>query len=102
MKIIRITPDANGAYPALQYWQNGVIPDGYAQWPDSLSTEDFDTYNGFVILTVARGRVVSYEVNHEAWEMWTPAPEPEPPSPGGEYVTYAELAKAIREGVNAV
>ena len=102
MRIIRTTPDVNGAYPALQYWLSGVIPEGYAQWPDSLNTEDFDTYNGFVVLTVARGRVVSYEVNHEAWEMWTPAPEPEPPSPGGEYVTYDELAKAIREGVNAV
>lgn len=102
MRIIRTTPDANGAYPALQYWLSGVIPEGYAQWPDSLNTEDFDTYNGFVVLTIARGRVVSYEVNHEAWEMWTPAPEPEPPSPGGEYVTYDELAKAIREGVNAV
>lgn len=102
MRIIRTTPDANGAYPALQYWPNGVIPEGYAQWPDSLNTEDFDTHNGFVVLTVARGRVVSYEVNTEAWEAWTPAPEPEPPSPGGEYVTYDELAKAIREGVNAV
>lgn len=102
MRIIRTTPDANGAYPALQYWLSGVIPEGYAQWPDSLNTEDFDTYNGFVVLTVARGRVVSYEVNTEAWEAWTPAPEPEPPSPGGEYVTYDELAKAIREGVNAV
>ena len=102
MRIIRTTPDANGAYPALQYWPNGVIPEGYAQWPDSLSTEDFDTYNGFVILTVARGRVVSYEINHEAWEAWTPAPEPEPPTPGGSEAIYDELAAAIREGVDAV
>lgn len=101
MRIIRTTPDSNGAYPALQEWAGRFPPVGWAQWPDTLDTEDFDTYNGFVVLTIARGRVVSYEVNHEAWEMWTPAPEPEP-EPSGEYVTYDELAKAIREGVNAV
>lgn len=36
----------------------------------------------------------------------TNAPEPEPPEPGpepsGDYVTYGELAEAIREGVNSV
>lgn len=41
-----------------------------------------------------------------AWEKEHPAPEepePEPePEPSGDYVTYGELAKAIREGVNAV
>ena len=53
------------------------MPEGYAVWPDSLSTEEFEQHNGFVILKLARGRVVSYEVNTEAWEAWTPAPEPE-------------------------
>ena len=41
-----------------------------------------------------------------AWEKEHPAPEepePEPePEPSGDYVTYGELAKAIREVVNAV
>lgn len=39
-----------------------------------------------------------------AWEEEHPAPElPDPPDPsGGDYVTYRELADAIREGVNAV
>ena len=102
MRIIRTTPESNGAYPALQEWAGRFPPAGYAEWPDKLSTEDFDAHNGFVILKLARGCVVSYEINTEAWEAWTPAPEPEPPSPGGEYVTYDELAKAIREGVNSI
>ena len=41
------------------------------------------------------------------WEAEHPAPEPKPglepdPEPSGDYVTYGELAAAIREGVNAV
>ena len=98
MRIIRTTPDSNGAYPPPQVW-SGRVPGGYAVWPDSLSTEEFEQHNGFVVLTVLRGRVASYEVNQEAWEAWTPAPEPEPSS--GDAI-YDELAAAIREGVNAV
>ena len=37
-----------------------------------------------------------------AWEAEHPAPEVPEPEPSGDYVTYGELAKAIREGVNAV
>lgn len=37
-----------------------------------------------------------------AWETEHPAPEVPEPEPSGDYVTYGELAKAIREGVNAV
>ena len=77
MKIIKITPDSNGAYPAPQSWSESRVPEGYALWPDTLDTTDFETYNGFVILNILRGRVASYEVNQEAWEAWTPAPEPE-------------------------
>ena len=101
MKIIRTTPDANGAYPAPQPWAGLRIPDGYAIWPDSLDMADFEAYNGFVLLNVLRGRVASYDVNHEAWEAWTPAPEPEPPSGGGDAI-YDDLAAAIREGVDSV
>lgn len=45
MKIIRTTPDSNGAYPAIQNWPGRAIPDGYAQWPDSLPTAVFEQYN---------------------------------------------------------
>lgn len=104
MRIIRETPDSNGAYPAIQQWPDVIPPTGYAIWPDTLSTEDFDTYNGFVVLTIARHAVISYEVNHEAWEAWQPAPEPDPPTPsgGGADQVYAEIAEAIRGGVNSI
>ena len=47
--------------------------------------------------------IADWEAEHPAPE----APEPEPglepdPEPSGDYVTYGELAAAIREGVNAV
>ena len=47
--------------------------------------------------------IAAWEAEHPAPE----APEPEPglepdPEPSGDYVTYGELAAAIREGVNAV
>ena len=98
MRIIRTTPDSNGAYPPPQVW-SGRRPEGYAVWSDSLGSEEFEQHNGFVVLTVLRGRVASYEVNQEAWEAWTPAPEPEPSS--GDAI-YDELAAAIRGGVDAV
>ena len=72
MRIIRNTPDSNGAYPPPQAW-TGRVPEGYAVWPDSLSTEEFEQHNGFI----HRGWVAGYEINQEAWEAWEPAPEPE-------------------------
>ena len=49
-----------------------------------------------------------WDADAAAWVEAAPkAPEPEPglepdPEPSGDYVTYGELAAAIREGVNAV
>ena len=98
MRIIRATAASNGAYPPPQVW-SGRVPEGYAVWPDSLSTEVFEAHTVFVVLTIHRGWVASYEVNTEAWEAWEPAPEPEPS--GGDAI-YDELAAAIREGVDSV
>ena len=80
MKIISKEPAGNGAYPALQDWTGLVPPEGYYKWPDALETETFYQYNGFVVLTVTRGIVQSYEANVEAWEAWKESlpPEPEP------------------------
>ena len=80
MKIITKTPAPNGAYPSLQDWTGLVPPEGYYQWPDSLDIADFYNHNGFVFLTILRGRVQSYEPNIEAWEAWKASlpPEPEP------------------------
>lgn len=78
MKIIRKTPAENGAYPPLQDWAGLAPPSGYNAWPDSLETEIFYQYNGFVVLTVTRGIVQSYEANVEAWEAWKSSIPPEP------------------------
>lgn len=62
-----------------------------------------NAYSGFVILEIRRGYVAGYEVNQEAYDAWTPAPEPDPPDPGGGAdQVYDELAAAIREGVNSI
>lgn len=103
MRIIRTTPDSNGAYPALQAWDKPLAPAGYAVWPDSLEDATFNAYSGFVSLVIRRGYVASYTVNQETYDAWTPAPEPDPPSPGGGAdQVYDELAAAIREGVNSI
>ncbi len=106
MKYIQPTPNPSGAYPAPQ--SNpfpGAIP---------LTGEQAETvihYNGFVNVTSSEEEyeegffrtVYTVEPNTEAWEEWKESLPPEPePEPEPEYVTYAELAKAIREGVNEV
>lgn len=105
MQYIRSTPNTSGAYPAPQ--SNpfpGCLPltDGQA----AVLVQ----YNGFVTVTQepdekVEGASVTVTPDLEAWEAWkeeeASKPEPEP-EPAPEYVTYAELAAAIREGVNSV
>ena len=106
MRYIQPTPNPSGAYPAPQ--SNpfpGAIP---------LTDEQAETvihFNGFVNVTSSEEEyeegffrtVYTVEPNTEAWEAWKESLPPEPePEPEPEYVTYAELAKAIREGVNEV
>lgn len=106
MKYIRATPNPSGAYPAPQRNPfEGAIP---------LTEEQAETvlqYNGFVTITSHEETIVddftrtvyTVEPDLEAWEEWKASLPPEPePEPAPEYVTYAELAAAIREGVNAV
>ena len=106
MKYLTPTPNPSGAYPAPQSNPfKGAIP---------LTDEQAQTvvdYNGFVTITSHEETIVDdftrtvYEVtpNLEAWEAWKENQPPEPePEPAPEYVTYAELAAAIREGVNSV
>ena len=92
MKIITKTPASNGAYPSIQDWPQLVPPEDYYKWPDALETETFYQYNGFVILTVTRGIVQSYEPNVEAWEAWKESldPEPEPGPTSEERITELE------------
>lgn len=99
MYIIPQSPSASGAFPPLQQWGGLTPPAEFDVWPDELEQDTFQKYNGFVVLTVVRGTVSSYQPNTEAWESWQasrpPEPEPEP-----EFVTWAALAAAVREGVN--
>lgn len=106
MKYIRSTPNPSGAYPAPQSNPfEGAIPLMEEQAATVLQ------YNGFVTITAAEEPVVddftrtvyTVEPDLEAWEEWKASLPPEPePEPAPEYVTYGELAAAIREGVNAV
>lgn len=70
MLIIQQQPETSGAYPPIQAWPGTIPPDGYDVWPDDLETNTFQQYNGFVVLTVVRGMVSSYQPNTEAWGTW--------------------------------
>lgn len=110
MKLIRTTPNPSGAYPPILEGQFSAVPEGMAVWPEELDTANFYQYNGFVTLVTAQSEgitvVTGYQANVEAWESWKESLPPDPgpePEPGPEdYVTYDELAAAIREGVNSV
>ena len=67
MYIIPQSPSASGAFPPLQHWGGLTPPAGFDIWPDELEQDTFQQYNGFVILTVVRGTVASYQPNTEAW-----------------------------------
>lgn len=102
MKIIQKKPNESGAYPPIQEVSLAAVPEGCALVPDELDTSVFYACGGFVTLTIDEDVVTAMEGDEEAYQAWKEAhPEPEP-EPAPEYVTYAELAAAIREGVNAV
>lgn len=103
MYIIPQSPSASGAFPPLQHWGGLTPPAGFDVWPEELDTADFYAYNGFVVLTVVRGTVASYQPNTEAWESWQASRPPEPePGPAGDTPTYADMASAIKKGANSV
>lgn len=65
-----------------------------------LSVEDFDNLPCFVY-KYENEKLTLDEEKKKQWEDEQNQPEPEPePEPTGEYVTYEELANAIKEGVN--
>lgn len=70
MYIIPQSPSASGAFPPLQHWGGLTPPAGFDVWPEELDTADFYAYNGFVVLTVVRGTVVSCQPNQPAFEAW--------------------------------
>ena len=83
MNIIFKEPYENGCYSNMQTWEaSAPIPETHALWPDTLDTDDFYNYNGFVVLTIETidgvDTVTAYEPNVGAWEAWK-ASLPEPP-----------------------
>ena len=63
-----------------------------------LSVEDFDNLPCF-LYKFENGILTLDEEKKKQWEEEQNEPEPEPS--GNDYVTYDELAKAIKEGVNS-
>ena len=103
MKYIKSTPNPSGAYPGPQSRPfPGCLPLTESQAATLVQ------YNGFVTITQEpdpeiEGSSVTVTPDLEAWEAWKASLPPEPePEADPEYVTYGELAAAIREGVNLV
>lgn len=93
MQIIEITALPNGAH-RNQTGDFRTIPEGWAVVPEEMEIPE--TFP-FVNIEAEDGVVTSMTAGT------VPEPEPKPePEPEPEYVTYEELAAAIREGVNAV
>ena len=64
-----------------------------------LSVEDFNDLPCF-LYKYENGLLTLDEEKKKQWEEEQNKPEPEP-EPTGDYVTYEELANAIKEGVNS-
>lgn len=96
MKIITKAPNESGAYPPIQEGGFSAIPDGYAIWPDGLSTETFYEHNGFIVpvFDSIEGMefVSGYTANTEAWNEWK-ASLPEPAEPVEEPTTEERVAE---------
>lgn len=106
MKIIRMTPNESGAYSLIQEGSFSKVPEGMAEWPETLSTETFYAYKGFVFLSFGENEaghyVESCEPNAEAFEIWEAEhPETEEP-PAEEPSVWDELDAAYQEGVDSV
>lgn len=66
----------------------------------NLSVEDFNNLPCF-LYKFENGILTLDEQKKKEWEDSQIEPEPEPEPSGNDYVTYDELAKAIKEGVNS-
>ncbi len=103
MSIINLTDETQ--YPPIQSWDGDTPPEGSLFFPDKFFKTfypDGKRAAGFVNIEHDGTTVTSCTWNEEAYQKWceeNPESEPEPVT---EYVTYAELSAAIREGVNSV
>ena len=98
MLIIEQAALPNGAHRS-QYKEGAFlqIPEGWFPVMPSIEAEAMGYLPFIVIDEMDRGWITAVS------QGTIPEPEPEPePEPAPEYVTYEELAAAIREGVNSV
>lgn len=96
MKIIELSELSNGAHRNMNSEAFLTPPEGWAKIPDEM---DLPASYPFVKVEAEEIDGVMTVTN------LTPStvPEPEPrPDPSNNYVTYEDLAAAIREGVNSV
>lgn len=94
MRYITEKKTSSGAYPPPQT----LKAKGLLNFPDELLKE-FNSYNGFVTLTVEGDTVTGITPNVEAWETWKANKQNEPQTPTTENSVYDELAEAYRQGV---
>jgi hypothetical protein len=94
MRYIKKTATASGAYPPPQ----SLKAKGLLNFPLEF-LEEFNSYNGFVTLTVEGDTVTGITPNVEAWEAWKANKQDEPQTPTTENSVYDELAEAYRQGV---
>ena len=97
LTIIKIEANSNGCHSLQsQSDRTECWEDGWIAVPEELVAQAW-ACSGYCTLDIQNGVLVGLTPTER------PEPEPEPePEPSGDYVTYGELAAAIREGVNAV
>lgn len=97
MRLVEIQTLENGGHRNQTTNSTIPVPEGWAVIPDEMVTESFPF-----------GEVTAEEIDGVMTvTKWIPGiiPEPEPtpePTPEPEYVTYDDLAAAIKEGVNSI
>ena len=103
MYILSKTKSEAGQYPAIQHHDGLTAPEGFYWWPDYLEQDTFEQHEGFIVPTIKRDTVASYEADAEAYEAWKEQQPPDPgPDPGPDmsaYATWDALAAAYNEGV---
>ena len=71
MKIIKDTPNKNGAFPPIQDFSGAAPPSGYREISANADLSVFYAHNGFVLLAADEsGLVTAMHPNLEAWQPW--------------------------------
>lgn len=70
MKILKLMPNASGAYSPIQEGQFSKCPTGFAIIPEDMDTTVFDEYNGFINIQTHSNVVTSMTPNIASWESW--------------------------------